>query len=467
MSEEGDEECNTGLGNKPQISEMHGGVELENVEVVALGTEKSKEEDIISEMVNEFQVSRTTECAGSLDENMEINGLEKKDSNENVVGSELYEDDIKTKPKSSDVTDLDMENERELDESGKKGVIGSDSGKNAFFLRPPDPEEVESALSFLISHGSLPIEQMRDSVMQLISRRRLDAVIESDYNLAEQYDNAAQMLTRDESDTVFDREERIRHSQIDVRVEEFEIKLRETQEKYDDKLNQLELERSESIRSFKVQRREEAAEFQKKWQRPGWLAQFRRPSPGLLQMRYIEKKLALSKQYDEAKVQGRIADMMQKSEEKQIEAELERRMRDHFLKMREDQLNCLNKLNEHFDALRSELELQRSREIMSLEYAIRQTDVKKAVSVNRRLRRIPSALTRMNELEIGPGSVAKTSPRTAAKLAGFRHQTRSDLQVKAPSDRRFSRLVAAHPVLRPQSRVAKVAKIRRKQSALR
>jgi hypothetical protein len=222
----------------------------------------------------------------------------------------------------------------------------------------------------------------------------------------------------------------------------------------------LEEDRHDHIHELKEKNSVEGDEFRKRWQSPAWLAQFQRPSPVLLQMRYIEKKLALSKQYDEAKAKGLVADKQQRKEEREIEAGVELIMQRDFVRMKEAQSFALRKLNDHFDILRAEILLQKEKEVEALEYALKQMDIKKQTTPNRKLHAIPKALTHMNELETGPGFMAKTSPRTASKMAVFRHEVRSDLTVRPPGDGVFKRLARAHPVLRPASRMVRAVSTR-------
>ena len=85
----------------------------------------------------------------------------------------------------------------------------------SFYLNQVDSKEVEDALESLISHQTQPVEQLRDPVTQLINRKKLGALIERDYDLAEKYDQTSEILQKSSDDLLFERSERIRKLTID------------------------------------------------------------------------------------------------------------------------------------------------------------------------------------------------------------------------------------------------------------
>lgn len=411
-----------------------------------------------------FEGEKETENA---DKNNEGNKTEHNEetientNDENKTDINNSNEELKDENKLEDITDNNNNENKDQnndDDSNKEEdtnpLIQSHFSNKpiSFFFNQVDPKEVEDALESLINHQTQPVEQLHDPVMQLINRKKLDALIERDYDLAEKYDQTAEILQKGGDDLLFERDERIRKSTMDDRADSISERRNNLQQKYDNKIEELKTERRTALENLQIQQENENESFKSKWRDPNFISKYKRPSPELLQLRYIEKKLALSKFYDEAKEKKIHADKQQKIEEKQTQFIIEKEMKKDFFRMKDAQLFQLKKVAEYYDSQIKSIELQRDKELKAIDYALKQVEIKKNTVPNRKLHSIPKELTMMNDKYTDTSSTAKMSPRTLAKLAKFRVEKKGKISVSPISESTFSKLIAAHPIVRPPSK---------------
>ena len=320
-----------------------------------------------------------------------------------------------------------------------------------FLREEPNPQEVETALNSLVDGDVQPDNNLRRAVMHLLSRKKLDALIEANYDLAERYDKAIDSLFSSAGKTLYDQEERTSRVSIDDRIAAAQEKLRSTKEKYEQKQENLKNDRFEAAKRLNTRHNQQNEEFRKKWRSPAFLARFQRPSPELLEMRYIERRMALSKNYEEAKEARKIANVQQRKEERVIQANLEDQMKRDFFRMKDQHSADIERLNKRFDYLEEQLELQRVKEIEPIEFYLAELEKKKSAPV-RKVNLLPRSLMTLGEVDENEEVLMKTSPRTAARYAEFRNDKRGELKVRGVSDRMLKSLLAAYPVDIPHSR---------------
>ena len=155
----------------------------------------------------------------------------------------------------------------------------------------PDPAEVEAALHSFVDRKVTPDESLRQPVVHLLSRKKLDALIASDYDLAERYDNEIDSLLSVSGRELCERSEKANKVSIEERAAAAQEKLRLTQEKYEQKRENLKDEKFKATETLKARHKNQSEEFRRKWRSPAFLAKFQRPSSELLEMRLVESKL--------------------------------------------------------------------------------------------------------------------------------------------------------------------------------
>jgi hypothetical protein len=288
-------------------------------------------------------------------------------------------------------------------------------------LDPPPPrqlptaEEVEAAFESLRRDGALPADRLSEPVLSLIGRRRVAAMCESDYDAAEALDGLALLVLAGPKRTPADRQLLLamRHDQLRQRYES-------CKSLWAQRLAQTEEEHAERAAALREQHEQEVSEFKGRWQTAEFVKQFSHPSVRLLQMRHIEKKLALQKKWEEAKNAKPLADSQQKLEEAETQKALQGRMRADFQKLRERQRNEGQKLDEFYELLTSELVLKRQKNLEQFESAFRTLDFKQVSPGSKRL----------HLRKVTGDSRSCTTPRTVRTFAQYRNGRPASLNVE-------------------------------------
>lgn len=322
----------------------------------------------------------------------------------------------------------------------------------SIYVIQPDPKEVEASLVSLMKYKTMPIEQLRDPVIQLINHKKLDAIIERDYELAEKYESLTELLQQNDADEVFEKNEQRRQMTLDDRSDSITQKITKVQNLYDAKIDKLEQERKDAIQKLQAQHEEENRNFRQKWQDPNFLSKYKHPSQELLNLRFIEKKLAMAKCYDEAKEKKILADRQQKIEEQQTQHIVEEEMKKEFFKFKEAQVQEIKKIYDYYESSIKQQQHLKTKEIKSLRCSLNQIEIKKNTVPNKKLLCMPLELSELNQKETDTSLTCKTSARTASKIAQFRNENKQKLKVTPLSDTTFTKLISSHPIIRPQSK---------------
>ena len=234
-----------------------------------------------------------------------------------------------------------------------------------------DPAETSAKLDLLIRDGTLPDTDSTQSVLHLINRRKVDALLSSDYESAGVYENAAQTILtngikqQNEELETTSRQNRQNRQQI------LQNKLKTTEASYNQQLESNAAECEKRLEEAEIRHQGEITEFKNNWKNPDYVKQFSKPSSRMLQLRYVEKKLALAKRYNDAVRQRKIGDKQQQVETEYLQKSLEQQMKNDFAKMREKQRIEIEKIEQHYDKLNDEIHSKMKKEIDSINFALR------------------------------------------------------------------------------------------------
>ncbi|OHT12830.1 hypothetical protein TRFO_17192 [Tritrichomonas foetus] len=309
---------------------------------------------------------------------------------------------------------------------------------SALIFNAPDENDIEYAAQSYLKYGIVPIDALRDYVIKNINAKRIDALIEGDYQLAKSLDNSANELNRARNTSILENIESHRLYSIERQIEDLNDRLNNTNEKYNELKEQNHKKTELKIESVTERQETETKQFKIKWQSEDFLKQFSHPSMELLAARELEKKMALAKYYDEARVAKEKADQLQKMEEEETENLIYQKMQNEFLKLKENQIAEIDKVKANEIKIDIDLETQRQKEVSVIEAAIRQCKLKKMQNVAKRITSIPTSLLMMRG-EQGNVSVLN-SPRTKRRIDKFRESRKGILQIKPISDERFEKL---------------------------
>lgn len=345
------------------------------------------------------------------------------------------------------------ENESEEDEPQVTTVRDLANMYNGpLFMKPPEPEEVEASFASLMDHQTVPIENLRIPVLQLINRKKLEALQNAEYDFAEKLDHASELLQANEEEQQYERNERIRQCTIDEHSDMLYERLKMTKDSYDYKIEQIKQNKERAIIDAEEKHKQETKEFRKKWQDSAFLAQFNKPSYELIELRQVERRLACSKCYEEAKLKKKYADKLQKHEEEEMQRTIETEMKKAFFAMKERQAQEIEKIEAHQDKIIQQLYIKKEREIKPMEHSLKQMYIKKNTKPNKKLHTLPKGISSINEFDIPASQTLKQSPRTQLGFSVWRHEKKGELRIQPVENSIFSRLVAEHPIVRPISK---------------
>jgi hypothetical protein len=292
---------------------------------------------------------------------------------------------------------------------------------------PPLPthEDVELALNALLKRGTIPTANMRQGVAQLASRRKLEALLNSNYRLGQKYEDALTLVRQYECDEAVQEN----RQQLEERQRRLEARREQINAEYDARIQKAQDLNAERYDELVARQTCDLEEFKGKWQDPDFLRQYSHPSTRLLQLRQAEKKLALSGRYDDAKKTKAMADRLQAQEEEAMQGTIEGIMRKEFVKLREQQKQETVRMVARDDKALNEVETQRQRTLEPIQAAAKRllhTKQNTAVTRFRGVRRCHET--------------AVTSPRTRSEFKKYRETAPAQLNFAPVDDATFDQL---------------------------
>ncbi|EAY00429.1 hypothetical protein TVAG_114330 [Trichomonas vaginalis G3] len=302
-----------------------------------------------------------------------------------------------------------------------------------------DPKAVEKAYNDFAKHGAPPPQNLRPGIVQYINRKKATALMDSDYDLAEQLDQQMIELSRLGNENGNDYHSRLKS--LDTRTSDLQGEKKAMEEKWREKLQKHEEECEIRLEKLKEKQLQELEEQKAKWQSQEYCRQFSKPSIRLLQLRHQEKKMALSRRYHDAKVTKKLADDLQSQEEKQAEQLLEESIRKEIGMMREKHWREEEKLREYNEKTRNDLETQKARELEPYDSAMKAITHKKSEKPNPKFTKLPINLTSAIAAQTSTMNPQPTiaTPRTVSRMKQFRTEKKGNLNLTPVDDETLSR----------------------------
>lgn len=267
-------------------------------------------------------------CIGDLEVNNDkyhLNSTDNADKNDCVCASGVENSDYNSNINSNSFKDV--ENEEKGNDGGENEGeslsenTDSRSGSRLPKLRPkkgtyqvePDPE-LDPHLDNAINKHQMPPEGLIHQISQLIQKRRVEAMIRGEYDVAAYQDHLYDVFS---NVIKYNRSK----SRVDKRVDVLynRYKLLETQkmqieQRHKEKIREINRRAVESSEALNKKYKEDVAEINRKYDDPVFLIQFQKPSQRLSCLRDIEKQYALAKIYDQAKATKAEADALERTE---------------------------------------------------------------------------------------------------------------------------------------------------------
>lgn len=388
--------------------------------------------------------------------------IEKYTENATVRDSEVQEvhenaEDTETEERAEKGTEEDTENATVLDESQavhgeseesqrseeeEEDELGTESKLLLDEMPEPDEFEVEEAILRLLERKVLPLDHVRDAVAKQLNRKLVDALAAQNYDDAERYDEAGVLLGKAKLDSEWIVLAEERSDKFDADRNKLDLKLRTIRAKWERRAATVRDDHIMRLASLEERHHSEKLAFRRKWQDETFIrTTFYHPSQELIRLRMTEKKMALSKCYDEAMKAKAEADELQAREENASHIKMNERMEIEYRKLLETQEREIVKMEEIHQRALGNVEKQKLQETRAIEYAMRQLNLRRN-----------AATTKKNV-----GSTVKrrqVTPRTMSRLIKLKNERRGGgLRVAPLKDSVFEKLTDEYVVKNPVRRL--------------
>jgi hypothetical protein len=207
-------------------------------------------------------------------------------------------------------------------------------------IRPRFSEEVLNAtLESLISEHNIPKAvarvdpEMRRPLCQHIARCRLEALKVEDYQRCQILVNILELLRKAITKDLLTPDPSTVPTPISERLKEAKSLLKEMEQEYKKTVKDIKF--VEDQRKKDIERRQafEREKFAKKWEDPSQLHTFNKPSAALLELREVQKKMALQNDFANAKIMKKRVQTLEKYETEDAENKAKEVMRLKFQAM--------------------------------------------------------------------------------------------------------------------------------------
>ena len=290
----------------------------------------------------------------------------------------------------------------------------------------PSDEEIEEYLDAFLSDGEIPPLEYKNFVMQTINRYKVKAILLGQYPTAKFYENVLTELKEAYKQDATTQSRSLHEDAVNDKRHQYQQQWQRENEKWENRIQQQKQDNDNYNFLLQQRQEEEMQAFKERWQAPEFIETFNKPSSHLLNLRYQETKLALTKNYDEAELMRKRADQQQKTEEEQMRINMANQMRKEFSQLKERHNREIKNARDHQEKQLQSLESQRIRALKPYET----TDKPPPVS-----RVIMSTLSR----DVNSSNQMQT-PRTTSSLVNYRQQRHAKLNLAPMEEVDFERL---------------------------
>lgn len=338
------------------------------------------ESSLLGSTSQEQDLTKEDESIKSND-NKDFNSDEKKNSDKDSDIHDDSEDKIKLdnieSPEIFDTTQppevVQPSSDLQTDKSSTSSKTENDDSQNE-----EQDRELDEAIDELVHRFKPPPQELRQPMMQYLERRRVEALIAGDYDLAEKQDKIAGILQ-----TVLQNEQQKVNEEktIDIlygRWQQLISKQNNVNAKWDAKVQEFIADSDKQKEEMEIAHEEEVENFLSKWKDPNFLRPFNKPSSKLLQLREQEKAMAISRMYSQAKEMKAIADRLQREETQQAQAKISATMTMERNKLAAKQNKEVNAWNSYRQRMLKSFQAERQKELRPIQTAMQQIKAKKS-----------------------------------------------------------------------------------------
>lgn len=309
-----------------------------------------------------------------------------------------------------------------------------------------DDVDAEKALKNFIQYGQFPLAHIFERVVRVCFKKKILCVLDGDYDKASLYDITIPKLSQLLADNQLGYKIDEIKAKDERRIEELQERINITNEMYQKRINNIEKDYKNRVESLLDRQEKEQDYFEEKWNSPLNYAKYSKPSNSLLQLRYIERKQAIFKDYEDARKTKMEADRLQKIEEEAAHELMQNNMNKAYQRLVTRQDNDVKKLNDLGKKAINDVKRQLEYEIECIQKAIKNIQRKEGKTINKRMHSLSPHLMNTNQtFSAANGEESDEfsflSPRTASLYSIFRDADPNELNVQPPTLERLDEII--------------------------
>lgn len=276
-------------------------------------------------------------------------------------------------------------------------------------------DDVSLAMNAFLNKREIPSPELLPKVLELMKSECVKAIIDEDYDYAEQLENGRHRLRqhRQWSRNVIRASET--EKAIEEKIERAKVELKAENDEWAKVLSEFKMVQGQQRKTMLDDHVREQREYEEKWNDPAMLIPFSKPSPQLLQLRKQQKKMALAKRFSEAKEIKQIADKMQLAEGKEAEKKAMATIKAGFDVIVERQKREIECFDEHERRSLAYIEQERKKATEPIEKQIRALELAKQQESDKHVATARKSVVRKLEENRGRGVVTVAAPNPVSK----------------------------------------------------
>lgn len=283
-----------------------------------------------------------------------------------------------------------------------------------------EKEEAINAMKQFLNNNIIPPIHLQPLVTRMIRSEVVKATMEEDYNRASDLENAMNLLSTAIEWRVFETNRKEAKKTIKGRYTKVKQAYENEAGEWKKIFTVFRDQQKENQEKLEKTHNDEIKAFEQKWSTSTNMFKYNKPSPSLLQLRKIQKNLAIAHQFDEAKRVKLTADMQQMRESEEAKKRAEQTMineYDALVEKQKREKKCF------FDRQRTTelfLKNQQGRVLQPLEMQMKQlqTTINKDKPTN--LKPVKYTFTSTAKTKIAASELKQTSPRITGKFSRFK-----------------------------------------------
>jgi hypothetical protein len=290
--------------------------------------------------------------------------------------------------------------------------------------------ELDEAIESLIYRHIAPAVELRGVLFQVLEQRRVQALMDGEYDIAEQHDKIAGLLQaaiqaeqkRQNQDRVLDA--------LFQRWQQLQSHQQQVTAKWDLRLSDFIAESDQQRDDLQRRQDLEIERFIAKWKEPSFLRPFSKPSQKLMQLREQERAMGVARMYAQAKEVKAVADRLQREETQAAQAGINVQMAAERHRLSVKHEREMKSFAEYRERGVKACQAEKAKELRPIQSALLQIKAKKTTPT-----KLPSPLpSLLPSRGDSPSAENLCSPRTAARYSYFRSEKRRTVLDVAPVD---------------------------------